>query len=233
MNERSQVSLNRIGAVGAISGALLLLVATSLHPMEADPNNPEAAFAEYAADDLWVATHLGQFAGVVAIAVGLIALSRTLRQGCADAWGTLGRAGAIASVATAAALQAVDGIALKFMVDRWAMSSPPQRALVFEAAVGVRQIELGLASLMSITFGLTVLAFGVALAFSSYPRWLGWTAVVSGLATVCAGVVLAFTGFSALAMAISMPANIVSLVWMVAVGTFLWRADLADAQGSR
>ena len=86
---------------------------------------------------------------------------------------------------------------------------------------------------MSITFGLTVLAYGVALALSSNPRWLGWTAVVGGLATVCAGVVLAFTGFSALAMAISMPANIVSLVWMVAVGTFLWRADLADAQGSR
>ena len=40
------------------------LVATSLHPLEADPNDPEAAFAEYAADDLWVATHLGQFIAV-------------------------------------------------------------------------------------------------------------------------------------------------------------------------
>ena len=57
----SQTSLNRIGAVGTIAGAMLLVVATSLHPLEADPNDPEAAFAEYAADDLWVATHLGQF----------------------------------------------------------------------------------------------------------------------------------------------------------------------------
>ena len=92
----------------------------------------------------------------------------------------------------------------------------------------MRQIEIGLASLMSITFGLTVLAYGVALAFSSYPRWLGWTAVLGGLATVCAGVVLAYTGFSALAMGISMPAGIVLLIWMVAVGTFLWRSDFAD-----
>ncbi len=225
----SQTSLNRIGAVGAIAGAILLLVATSLHPLEADPNDPEAAFAEYAADDLWVATHLGQFIAVVAIAVGLIAFSHTLRQGRAEAWATLGQAGAIASVVAAAALQAVDGIALKFMVDRWAMSSPPQRDLVFEAAFGVRQIEVGLASLMSIIFGLTVLAYGVALAFSSYPRWLGWIAVLAGLATVCGGVVLAYTGFSALAMAISMPASIVLLIWMVAVGTFLWRSGLADA----
>lgn len=126
-------------------------------------------------------------------------------------------------------LQAVDGVALKFMVDRWAMSSPPQRDLVFEAAVGVRQIEIGLASLMSVTFGLTVFAFGVALAFSQYPRWLGWIAVVGGLATVCGGVVLAYTGFSALAMGVSMPASIVLLIWMVAVGTVLWRADPADA----
>ena len=123
MNERSQVSLNRIGAVGAIAGALLLLVATSLHPMEADPNNPEAAFAEYAADELWVATHLGQFAGVVAIAVGLIALSRTLRQGRADAWGTLGRAGAIASVATAAALQTALQAALQAALQVMAWTS--------------------------------------------------------------------------------------------------------------
>ena len=82
----SQTSLNRIGAVGAIAGAILLLVATSLHPLEADPNDPEAAFAEYAADELWVATHLGQFFAIVAIAVGLIALSDTLRQGRAEAW---------------------------------------------------------------------------------------------------------------------------------------------------
>ncbi len=226
----SQTSLNRIGAVGAIAGAILLLVATSLHPLEADPNDPEAAFAEYAADDLWVATHLGQFFAIVAIAVGLIALSDTLRQGRAASWATLGRAGAIASVAAAAVLQAVDGIALKFMVDRWAASAPPQRGLVFEAAFGVRQIEAGLASLMSITFGLTVLAYGVALAFSRYPRWLGWMAVLGGLATVCGGVALAYTGFSALAMGINMPASIVLLIWLVAVGTFLWRSDFADAR---
>ncbi len=109
----SQTSLNRIGAVGAIAGAMLLFVATSLHPLQADPNDPEAAFAEYAADDLWEATHLGQFIAVVAIAVGLIALSHTLRQGRAEAWATLGRAGAIASVVATATLQAVDGIALQ------------------------------------------------------------------------------------------------------------------------
>ena len=54
-------------------------------------------------------------------------------------------------------------------------------------------------------------------------------AVVGGLATVCGGVVLAYEGFSALAMGISMPASVVLLIWMVGVGTFLWRSDPADA----
>ena len=219
--------LTRIGAVAALVGAPLLFIATLLHPLDSDPNDPVAAFTEYAADDLWVATHLGQFIGVVAIAVGLIALSHTLHHGRARAWATLGRAGATASVAAAAALQAVDGIALKAMVDRWAISSPPQRDLVFETAFGVRQIEAGLASLMSITFGLTVLAYGVALAFSSYPRWLAWIAGLGGLATVCGGVVLAYTGFSALAMGVSMPASMMLLVWIVAVGLRMWRHEAA------
>ena len=65
--------LTRIGAVAALVGAPLFFIATLLHPLGSDPNDPVAAFTEYAADNLWVATHLGQFIGVVAIAVGLIA----------------------------------------------------------------------------------------------------------------------------------------------------------------
>ena len=46
----------RIGAVAAIAGALTLFVGTFLHPMNADPNDPLAAFTEYAADHHWIAS---------------------------------------------------------------------------------------------------------------------------------------------------------------------------------
>src|SRR5206468_10518867 len=72
----TQQHLARIGAVAAMSGAVTLFVATLLHPMSADPNDPPAAFAEYAADRLWVASHLGQFLGVAALGVALVALGR-------------------------------------------------------------------------------------------------------------------------------------------------------------
>lgn len=38
-----------------------------------------------------------------------------------------------------------------------------------------------------------------------------------------AGVVMAYTGFSGLAMAINMPANSLLLVWMLVLGWYMWR----------
>ena len=57
------------------------------------------------------------------------------------------------------------------MVDRWAAAPPAQQAAIFEAAFGVRQVEVGLASLTSLLFGITVTVYGVAMILSPiYPR---------------------------------------------------------------
>ncbi len=152
--------LNRIGGIAALGGALALLVGTMLHPSDADPNDAAAAFAEYAASNLWIASHLTQFMGLALFGVALIALARTVDPGLAGAWAWVGVGGAAISVATGAALQAVDGVALKVMVDRWATATGTDQVTIFEAAFAVRQIEVGLASLMSLVFGLTVAVFG-------------------------------------------------------------------------
>jgi hypothetical protein len=115
----SEEYFSKAGGVAAISGAVLLLLASLLHPMGADPSDAPAAFAEYAADRFWVASHLGQLFGVVFIAGGLLSLSWRLRSGRAGVWALLGAVATTASVALTGALQAVDGIALKLMVDRW------------------------------------------------------------------------------------------------------------------
>ena len=62
--------LARVGAAAAVSGALTLFVSTLLHPLNADPNDAPAAFAEYAARASWVASHLGQFAGIALLGGG-------------------------------------------------------------------------------------------------------------------------------------------------------------------
>ena len=218
-----QSHLARVGSVAAIAGALLLMITTFLHPLGADPNDAEAAFAEYAADSLWVASHLGQFVAIAVLSVALVALATTIDGGRAAAWARIGVLGVSASVAVAAALQAVDGVALKFVVDRWAQASGEARALAFEAAFAVRQVEIGFVSLLSLIFGLTVSVFGVSLLLSPlFASWSGWLGLVSGGGTVAAGIAQAYTGFSSLAMSLSMPASVLLLAWAVVIGVRLW-----------
>jgi uncharacterized protein DUF4386 len=216
--------LARAGGVAAVVGAVMLFVATLLHPMDADPNDAPAAFAEYAASGSWMASHLGQFAGIAILGVALTALGATLEPGAPAAWGRLGVVGTAASVAVTAALQAVDGVALKRMVDRWAAADGAARERAFEGAFAVRQIEIGLASLSSLVFGLTALVFGLAMLSSArYPRWSGALGLLGGAGTVTAGVAQAYTGFSPLAMAIGMPASSLLLVWAIVFGVAMWR----------
>lgn len=192
--------------------------------MAADPNVPLAAFTEYAADHYWVASHLMQFCGITLMVAVLVFLSRRIAGGPADTAAALAAAGAIASLAVAAALQAVDGVALKAMVNGWAAAPERDKESLFHAAFAVRQIELGLASISALLFGLTVSVFGIALlADPRFPKWLGFMAIAGGAPTAIASVVIACTGFSGLAMAIDMPSGALLLCWMVALGIHLWR----------
>jgi hypothetical protein len=230
-SEASRQHLTRIGAIAALTGAPVLFVATLLHPMNADPNNSAAAFSEYAADRIWVATHLGQFVGIALLGVAMACLATTVESGKAAAWGFIGAFGTAASIASAAALQAVDGIALHTMVHHWADAAAKEEAVAFESAFAVRQVEIGLASLLSILFGLSISALAVSLISSRrYATWLGWIGLLGGLGTVAGGVVQAYTGFSGFAMAVSMPASSLLLIWAIAVGTSMWRRHLESRQ---
>lgn len=227
-------SSSRILPAAAIGGAVLLFVGTALHPMAADPNVPLVAFAEYAADRHWVASHLIQLFGVLLMSAALVLLSRSLMGGPAEAWALLGGAGAAATLALGSALQAVDGVALKIMVDSWAKAAVPAKAVAFQAAFAVRQIEIGFAAMFSLLGGLTVAIYGIGLLIDRrFPRWIGIFALASGAPTAVAGVAIAYTGFSDLEMTINMPANTLLLLWMIALGVHGWRrpVSMTNMQG--
>jgi len=214
----------RIGSAAAVLGAVVLLVATMLHPMRADPNDPGAAFAEYAADRFWVASHFAQFVGALLIFAGLHALTRSLEGDRGRPLADLALLVAVAALASAAVLQAVDGVALKVMVDRWAAAPAVQKPAAFEAALAVRHIEVGVAAFSTFLFGTAGVLFGIALAAGGrYPAWLGWLAIIGGAGTMVGGVLTAFTGFSPAEMSVAMPSNVVMLVWIAASGIVLWR----------
>jgi len=215
----------RIGAVCAIAGSALLVVGTYLHPVPTDPNDAVAAFTEYAADQLWIASHLMQLAGVTLMLVALIVLAQLQEVRAGAVWYSVASGGAIACLAVATALQAVDGIALKRIVNVWLTAPIAQKGAAFYAALAVRQVEVGLASTLSLLLGLTVTLYGLAmLGDGAFPRWLAGLAVLGGTATAVSGVVMAYTAFSALEMMISMPASWVLLLWIVMTGVWMWRS---------
>lgn len=218
---------NKLLSTAAICGALLLAIGTWLHPMHADPNVPAAAFAEYAADRHWIASHLMQLLGVVCIVAALVLLARRMKDGLAGDWAALGKAGAIASLAGAAALQAVDGIALKVMVDSWANAEGAAQPSLFHAAFAVRQVEIGLAGISSLLFGLTVVVYGIAfLVDGRAAKWIGALAILGGAAMTLAGIAIAYTGFSELSMLLNMPASMLLIAWLASVGVIGWRGTL-------
>ncbi len=214
----------KICGVAAIAGALTLFVGTSLHPSNADPNDPLAAFTEYAADPSWIASHLMQLFGIILIVVALVFLSKLMSNGGGASWAYVGVLGAGASLSVAAVLQAVDGVALKVMVNSWAAASAADKEMLLLATFAVRQIEIGLASILGLLFGITVTIYGVALVSDrSFPKWLGWLAILSGIPIAVAGIVFAYTGFSDLAMTTNLSGSSLLLVWLIVVGVWMWR----------
>ena len=170
------------------------------------------------------------FAGVLLMVAALLVLARVLRSGPGRSWARIGRAGATAAIALAAALQAVDGIALKRMVDAWAAASEPSVSPLFAAAFAVRQIEIGLAAMLSIVLGMTTLVYGLAIrADGRFGAWTACLAIGGGGMTACAGIVMAYTGFSDAEMMINMPANFALLLWMLGIGRILLRLEPEDA----
>ena len=199
---------------------------TYLHPQSADPNDAVAAFTEYAADHLWVASHLIQLAGVALMVTALLLLMRKLETDGPSMLARLTTGVAVTSLAVAMALQAVDGVALKRMVDAWAGAPEAEKAIAFHAAFAVRQIEIGLACMLCLALGSAATLCGITLLVdAAWPRWICGLAIIGGVPTFIAGVTMAYTGFSDAVMMINMPANSLLLVWMFAVGVHMWRQE--------
>ena len=205
-----------------VLGVVLMLLGTFLHPMHADPADPAAAFAEYAADKTWLFSHLVQFIGVAALLISLLHLTQSW---VASLPVVAIRAGAVASLALAAALQAVDGVALKQMVDHWTAAAADTGAntALLAASIAVRSVEIGFAALFGIVLGLTLAALGLML--FRLPRSqpvLGGLGIAGGLAVAGGGVLTGQGGFTELPMLVNMGASLFVLGWYLVV---VWRMD--------
>ena len=210
------------GAALTLSGALLLggfvvnaIQRMLLHPTGAEDDH-EAIFREYAASDVWEATHFAEFVLVLVALAGLLVLCRALRR--ETYYLAVLAAGAIvASAASWAALQAVDGVTLKQAVDAWAAASGPEEATRYADAETVRWIEWGLQSYFRVLLGVAFLLLGAAAVVSRLvPSWLGVLLVVAGLLSLAVGISVGYAGLeSGFQDAVGIALQLVVLVFIV------------------
>ena len=229
-------ALLRVGAVAGLAGLLLTVVTGQLHPGRADPNDSRAAFSEYAHSGIWTAVHVGQFIGTLLLALALLALARALSRqpGLPGALAVVGAVTAVLLVAVFTVQMAVDGVALRAAIDSWTHApAGPAKASAFQVAEGLRGLEKGLSGFFHLANGLTLLSLGLSVALGHlYARWLGWTAVVAGLAFLVGGVVTAHTGFSPAAGRFLTPALLLLAVFLVGACVSMWRRAGRDVTSS-
>jgi hypothetical protein len=242
----------RMGSVAFLAGLAIAVVSTIIHPTgtgEELMNNP-FIFAVYAQDDLWIASHIGQFAGILLIyAGGFVALFRLLSRSesgstVASALAWFGLVTAILTASSFTILQAVDGIALKIAVDTWygIPSSPSsseagdagggaeegEKAIALRVAEGLRWTEWGIQAYYRMLQGAVALIFGVAIVKSSVlSRWIGAVGIAAGVVGIAAGVVVAYVGFSSVRDPLADLSTLILYPWIVILGIFMWRKTRA------
>ena len=228
-----QRPLLRIGSIAFLAGVIIAVVSTAIHPSTENPFDHPLVFAEYARHDSWIAVHIGQLAGVIMVfAGGFVALYRLLVQSessTASILSWIGLALAIMTASAIAALQAVDGIALKMAVDSWVAAPSEEKAVTFGIAEGIRFIEYGTNSIFRILQGLVAIIFGVAIVKSKLlSRWIGGAGVIIGAVTIYAGIEVAYFAFGydniGGLRGISM---IVYFIWVGILGGFMWRKSMS------
>ena len=219
---RSQL---RLAATFLFSGVAVSLLAGSLHADSASANDHPAAFAAYAGSGIWTAVHLGQFVGMALLVVGLLVLLHALKAGeGAAAWaGRIGAVLAVAALALYAALQAVDGVALKHAVDAWAVSAGPEKSMRFATAEGIRWLEWGMRSYQSFVLGAALILAGLVMLVRGISRGIGVLMGLSGLAYVAQGWVIGAEGFSAANAVPTLSGIVLTGVWSVWLLILAWR----------
>jgi hypothetical protein len=206
-----------VGLAGGllVAGFLVNAVSTLFHPAGDEDNHP-VIFTAYATSDTWVTVHLGQFVGVLLALAGLLVLALATRAaGRPNLLSRFAAALTVATAATWALLQGLDGVGLKQAVDAWYSATGTEKPIRFAGAETVRWLEWGFQSYFRLLMGGALLLLGAAvLASRRLPGWLGWTALLAGVVSTAMGVDVGYSGLA------SELQDLLSLVFLVLVLVF-------------
>jgi hypothetical protein len=219
----------RLGSALALSGQLAYVAVTQLHA-GGHANEHHEIFETYAHNGIWGAVHLGQFLAMAMIVAGLVVLARALAaDGGAAQWpARFASLAASASLALYAALQAVDGVALKQAVSAWTAAPEAEQVARFAAAESIRWLEWGMRSYQDYLLGLAVVSLAAAMYMAGrVPRVLALIAGLCGAAYLAQGWIAGAEGFSASQSIAIVAGWVFGALWMSWLAFVAWGPERA------
>ena len=215
----------RLSATLLLVGQLLYVVVTLLHT-GGDANNHPAIFAAYAGSGIWTAVHVAQFACMLIMLGGLLALFSVLDVQ-AGAARLVGRLGAAATTATLA----LYGVVLA--VDAWANAPEAEKAARFASAEAVRWLEWGTRSYENFTLGLAILLAGAVVRGALLPRPIAYVMGLAALMYLVQGWLASVEGFSPTHTFALVAAEVLNAVWMTWLLVVAWRMPKSESASPR
>ena len=226
----------RLGGGAAIIGAILGGVGNAVHPVT--PENDPVGVARVIADSgMWTPIHLAIVFGIALMLGGLVAIRHSIREGVAGALARFGLIAAVAGATIGLILVILDGVAARQLAQEWAAASSGERSIALGLVHANETINFALASLFNFVFAAaSFILFGLAVAFSdTYPRWLGWVAVVAGVLSLAAGGIQSAVGEPTEASRVlTIIGPTVITLWLLVMGILMLRKvrdDRARAVG--
>lgn len=232
----TQRTLFRVGAVGAMVGAVLGVIFNLLHPRGSGIDTAQEELELVAESGIWIFDHFMIEWSLVFGLFGLIAIASSFTGESGAAWGRFAFAAAIGSGAIAFVTVAVDGMAMKEVADNWAEAGRGTESAAFATGEAVAQMSLALFTvLIGTLFGLTPMLYGVAsLVSREYPRWLGYVALVAGAVGILTASIQFLAGPSDAVTYLFTASSLMFTVWLFIAGWHLWRrADVRTEAAPR
>ncbi|WP_315928480.1 hypothetical protein [Mesorhizobium sp. SP-1A] len=218
MNNNSFTEHGRFRLAGSLllAGQFGYIIVTQLHA-GGNANQHHEIFETYAHSRIWGLVHIGQFGSMAVLLAGLLVFASAFNSETgAGRWlARLGAAATVAALALYAALQAVDGVALKESVSAWAAAPEAEKAARFAVAESIRWLEWGIRSYQDFALGGALLLLaGAAYLSSQLPRSIGSLIGLSGLAYIAQGWIAGTEGFSAAQSIWIVAGWALGIIWM-------------------
>lgn len=217
-------ALQRIGSVGFIVGAILLIISNALFPRVGDPSNAPELLKKWGEQEaLTQICALLLAVGFWGMMIGIAGIYRSVSTSGA-AWARLGFYGIVVGT-TIWTINLALAMATAGAAANWVTASAAGQATAYSVAAALYAATGAVEMMGIIVFWLAFAFVGVGMVLSAvYPRWMGWVGIVLGIVMVAAvGIVGAFAGFSSTLDIIFMVLALLSTLWALVIGIWVAR----------